>query len=71
MVEPVVLYRSAASRMLGSSSPGLSSPVSMSLAISWLTCRYLAMIRTLPAQPCHGSVMRTAYWYDAYRTGPC
>ena len=57
MVEPVVLYRSAASRMLGSSSPGPSSPESMSLAISSLTCRYLAMTGTLPAQLDHGAVM--------------
>src|ERR1039457_4540004 len=43
MVELVVLYRFAASRMLGSSSPDPSTPDSISLAISLLTCRYLAM----------------------------
>src|SRR5438552_18848090 len=49
MVEPVVWYRFAASRMLGSSSPGASTPDSTWPAISLLTCRYLAMARTLPA----------------------
>src|ERR1039457_2306828 len=43
MVELVVLYRFAASRMLSSSSPDPRTPDSMSLAISLLTCRYLAM----------------------------
>src|SRR6266568_1307367 len=43
MVVAVVSYRRAASRTLGSSSPGLSAPDSMSLAMALLSWRYLAM----------------------------